>query len=152
MSTYETGVTLSLVTRASPSESPSVREGARPPGIHHTAPAKSHTIIRLDPVATGSADVSSTNKETRVIYGYSDKIVNEEYGLLLMREVSFAMNPAQLRLIATFLVRAAEQLESGQTFLHRHIEELVPEWRTTNPQVDLIVVPEDSAAIPDIDS
>ena len=88
--------------------------------------------------------VMPSTKETHVIYGYSEKIVNEEYGLLLMREVSFALNPVQLRLVAKFLIRAAEQLESGQTFLHRHIEELVPEWRATKPEADLIVVPEGS--------
>ena len=87
-----------------------------------------------------------------MIFGYSEKIVNEEYGLLQMREVSFAMKPDQLRLVATFLLRAAEQLESGPTFLHRHIDELVPEWRATNPQTDLIVVSEESAVVPEIDS
>jgi len=87
-----------------------------------------------------------------MIYGYSEKVVNEEYGLLQMREVSFAMNPSQLRLVAKFLVRAAEQMESGQGFLHRHIEELVPEWRTTTPQTEIIVVQEKSTIIPDIDS
>jgi hypothetical protein len=87
-----------------------------------------------------------------MIYGYSEKVVNEEYGLLQMREVSFAMSPGQLRLVATFLLRAAEQLESGKTFLHRHIDELVPEWRATTPQTDLVVVSEESAIVPDIDS
>jgi len=87
-----------------------------------------------------------------MIYGYSEKIVNEEYGLLQMREVSFAMSPGQLRLVATFLLRAAKQLEAGQTFLHRHIDELVPEWRATMPHADLVVIPEESATIPDIDS
>lgn len=87
-----------------------------------------------------------------MIYGYSEKIVNEEFGLLQMREVSFAMKPAQLRLVATFLLRAAEQLESGHAFLHRHIEELVPEWIATNPQTDLIVVPEESGVVPEVDS
>jgi len=86
-----------------------------------------------------------------MIYGYSEKVVDEEHGLLQMREVSFAMNPSRLRLVATFLVRVAEQLESGQTFLHRHIEELLPEWRATDPQPDIIVVPEESTALPDID-
>ena len=67
-----------------------------------------------------------------MIYGYSEKIVNEEYGLLQMREVSFAMSPGQLRLVATFLLRAAEQIEAGQTFLHRHIDELVPEMASND--------------------
>ena len=48
-----------------------------------------------------------------MIYGYPEKVVNEEYGLLQMREISFAMSAAQLRLVATFLVRVAEELESG---------------------------------------
>ena len=87
-----------------------------------------------------------------MIYGYSEKIVNEEYNLLQMREVSFAMSPGQLRLVATFLLRAAEELDAGQTFLHRHIEELVPEWRATMPQADIVVIPEESAIVPDIDS
>jgi len=82
-----------------------------------------------------------------MIYGYSEKVVNEQYGLLQMREVSFAMSPSQLRLVATFLARVAEQLESGQTFLHRHIEDLMPEWRASAPKTDIVVVPEESTTI-----
>lgn len=91
-----------------------------------------------------------STKEIQMIYGYSKKVVNE-YGLLQMREVSFAMSPTKLRVVATFLARVAEQLESGHTFLHRHIDEVLPEWRAVS-STDIIVVPQDSMEIPDFDS
>lgn len=87
-----------------------------------------------------------------MIYGYPEKVVNEQYGLLQMREISFAMNAAQLRLVATFFVRVAEELESGGTFLHRHIEEIVPEWRSTQPSADLVAIPPEPMIVPEIDS
>jgi len=87
-----------------------------------------------------------------VLYGYSEKVADEEYGLLQMREVTFAMSARDLKLVAAFLVHVAEQMESGETFLHRHIDEFVPEWKTVQPGTNLVVIPPESMVIPDIDS
>ena len=56
-------------------------------------------------------------------YGYSKGVVNE-YGLHELSEVSFALQPAEMRRIAAFLIECANMLESGQwRTSHRHIGE-----------------------------
>ncbi len=86
-----------------------------------------------------------------MIYGYSEKIIEEEYELLQMREVTFAMAPDQLRLVAKFLLKIADDIQSGVPFLHRHIEEVVPEWRLSVPQVDIVAMVPNQIVVADDD-
>ena len=45
------------------------------------------------------------------IYGYKKSVVDQRYGLLELREVSFEFNPKDLRRIACFLEHFADELE-----------------------------------------
>ena len=75
-----------------------------------------------------------------MIYGYSEQVVDEEYGLLQMREITFSMTPEQLRLVAKFLERIAHDIESGVPFLHRHIEEIIPSWRDVGHVGEIVAI------------
>jgi len=85
-----------------------------------------------------------------MIYGYPEKVVDEEHGLLQLREVTLAMTSEQLRLVARFLAHVATELESGAPFSHRHIAEVVPEWESIHPGVDIIGSPPIEAEFPEI--
>lgn len=85
-----------------------------------------------------------------MIYGYQEKIVDKEHGLLQMREVTLAMSPQQLRLVATFLAHVAVELESGAPFSHRHIGEVVPEWQAIHPGLDIIGSPPMAPELPEV--
>jgi hypothetical protein len=87
-----------------------------------------------------------------MIYGYMEKVADEEYGLLQMRQITLAMNPLQLRLLAKFALKIAEEIESGAPFLHRHIDESIPEWRAALEEVDVVATPPGTTIFPDIDS
>jgi hypothetical protein len=80
-------------------------------------------------------------EEDIMIYGYGDKVLNE-YGLLELREVTFAASPDTLREIASFLTSMADLLEAG-TFriTHRHIGSVVSDWGKRFPGKDVIVIP-----------
>jgi hypothetical protein len=77
-----------------------------------------------------------------MIYGYSAKQVNE-YGLMEMREVTFATSPEVLREIADFLNAMADLMEKGgfRNCSHRHIDNVVRNWRNRFPDKDVVVMP-----------
>ncbi len=57
------------------------------------------------------------------IYGYAKKELSEE-GLLEMREITLVGPPADLRRIAAFLVKSAEEMEvHGDKFGHNHLQD-----------------------------
>ena len=74
-----------------------------------------------------------------MIYGYASETINE-YGLLAMREVTLAVEPATLRQLSAFLISMADMIESGQLtgHGHRHIDDLVKDWEGG---CDIIVAP-----------
>jgi hypothetical protein len=77
-----------------------------------------------------------------MIYGYSRRVVNE-YGLMEMREITFAETPEDLRTIGEYLVQMADLAERGgfERTSHRHISSTVAGWSKTHPTVDIIVSP-----------
>jgi hypothetical protein len=46
-------------------------------------------------------------------YGYSSRVVDDKFGLLQLREVSFDLSPTQLRSVAAFLTDCADRLDNG---------------------------------------
>jgi hypothetical protein len=75
------------------------------------------------------------------IYGYKkEKLSNQ--GLLAMKEVTFAAEPALIREIAEFLIKAADQMDKrGEKFGHMHVDEVIKKWKKSWPQI--IVAPVD---------
>lgn len=75
------------------------------------------------------------------VYGYQRTVVNPEYGLLELREVSFNLSPDALRRLATFLRDCADSGEAGVLRSdHIHIEEFDRTWKRENPDLDVIVL------------
>jgi hypothetical protein len=56
-----------------------------------------------------------------MIYGYVNQIVNEEFGLAQMREISVSAPSASLRALAEFLRTAAEELDAKPRSVHWHM-------------------------------
>lgn len=75
------------------------------------------------------------------IYGYQKEKLSDQ-GLLAMKEVTFAANPALIREIAGFLMTAAEQMDrKREKFGHMHVDEVLKKWKKSWPQI--IVTPAD---------
>jgi hypothetical protein len=75
------------------------------------------------------------------IYGYASKVVDEEYGLLELREISLEFSPEGLRSVARFLDHYADRLESGKwRGGHIHLIEFDPDWRADHPGADVIII------------
>lgn len=74
-------------------------------------------------------------------YGYQRTVVDPEYGLLELREVSFDLGPDALRRLAAFLRDCADRAEAGGLRSdHVHIEEFDREWKRASPDLDVIVL------------
>lgn len=68
-------------------------------------------------------------------FGYKKAVVNEQYGLLELSEVSLEFNPADLRRIAAFLLHHAEMIESSSWHSdHAHLEGLDVEFVVLHPE------------------
>jgi len=75
------------------------------------------------------------------IYGYQRAVVEPEFGLIELREISFDFSPADLRRLAEFLQHYAERFEAGDCRSdHAHIGEYDPQWRSDHADLDLIVL------------
>ena len=77
-----------------------------------------------------------------MVYGYSRRVINE-YGLMEMREVTFALAPEELRVVGQFLLDMAQEME-GRTFektTHRHLSTSHPGWTKSTSNADVIVMP-----------
>ena len=73
-------------------------------------------------------------------FGYAKKRLSKD-GLLAMKEVSFVASPTELRRIAAFLVKSAEELEKhGSKFGHNHLsaEKDLHPW--SDESIDVIVL------------
>ena len=73
-------------------------------------------------------------------FGRSKKKVSKD-GLLAMSEVTFACSPDELRRIAKFIAKSADEIEKqGDKFGHRHLrdEKDLAQWGADS--VDIIVV------------
>ncbi len=76
-----------------------------------------------------------------MIYGYANKKV-DQYGLLELKEVTFAVEPGALRKIAGFLTSMADAMDAGQFRTdHRHIGEVDRSWSSKRMSCDIIVSP-----------
>ena len=74
-------------------------------------------------------------------YGYQRKVVDPEYGLMELREVSFDLSPEGLRRLAAFLRDCADRVEAGDLRSdHVHIEEFDRAWSRDHPDLDVIVL------------
>lgn len=76
-----------------------------------------------------------------MIYGAGAQKLNK-YGLLEMKEVSFALNPTGLKMVAQFFQTIANEMEAGQAEpgWHRHIETYSKGWRRAYPGLDIVVL------------
>lgn len=74
-------------------------------------------------------------------YGYKRAVVDPEYGLLELREISFDLSPAGLRRVAASLRDCADRAEAGDHHSdHVHIDEFDGRWREDHPDLDVIVL------------
>ncbi len=74
------------------------------------------------------------------VYGYQRAVINPEFWLLEMREISFALSPADLRRVASFLRHSADRIEFGDWRSdHAHIDEFDFRWRQDHSGLDVIV-------------
>jgi hypothetical protein len=74
-------------------------------------------------------------------YGYQRAVVDPEYGLLELREVSLDLSPDGLRRLAAFLRDCADRAEAGDLRSdHVHIEEFDRAWKRESPDLDVIVL------------
>lgn len=80
-----------------------------------------------------------------MIYGYGLKEINE-FGLLEMKEITFAAPPDVLRQVARFLEDMARRMDEGffDETSHRHIGSLIAGWDDRFPDKDIIVMPPNS--------
>ena len=80
-----------------------------------------------------------------MLYGYGMNQLNE-FGLLEMKEITFAASPKVLRQIAFFLSEMAQKMEAGNfsNSSHVHIGDVIRNWNELFPQKDIIVMPLES--------
>ncbi len=75
------------------------------------------------------------------IFGYKRAIANEEFGLLELREISFDLDPDDLRRVSRFLEHIAAEIESGTwRSSHDHLSAFDSSWRVGHPEVDVIIL------------
>lgn len=90
-----------------------------------------------------------TSEDAIMLYGYSSRTVNEEYGLLEMREITFDASPTNLRKIARFLEKMADVIETGQAkSSHAHINSVIDSWDREHPNKGIVVILRRSAPPP----
>ena len=74
------------------------------------------------------------------IYGYKRTVVNEEFGLLELREITLDFKAADLRRLACFLDQFADRVESrARRSDHEHLTSFDREWRRDHPDIDVIL-------------
>jgi hypothetical protein len=74
-------------------------------------------------------------------YGYHRAVVDTEYGLLELREVSFSLSPDELRRVANFLRHCADSIDAGDWRSdHAHLVAQDHEWRQDHPGLDFVVL------------
>ena len=74
------------------------------------------------------------------IYGYKRTVVNEEFGLLELREITLDFKAADLRRLACFLEHYADEIESGcWRSSHAHLTAFDREWKHDHPNIDVVI-------------
>jgi len=74
------------------------------------------------------------------MYGYSTGVALDQYGLMELREVTFAASPEVLRQISRFLELAADKMERGEFDEGReHIDRVLPAWSSLFPSKSIVV-------------
>ena len=73
-------------------------------------------------------------------FGYSEKKLSPN-GLHRLREITFQGSPAEVRKIAEFLLKAADEMERSESFDHLHAQDTLKPWDYSWP--DVIVVGEE---------
>jgi hypothetical protein len=69
------------------------------------------------------------------------KTLNHPESLVELSEVTFQASPESLRTVASFLVKAAEDLErKGASFGHRHIQDEAKGWFNIQPEPPDVIV------------
>ena len=75
------------------------------------------------------------------IYGYKRAVVDQEFDLLELREISFDLRPDDLGRVARFLEHYASEIESGGwRSSHVHLTSFDPSWKARNPDDDVIIL------------
>jgi ferredoxin-NADP reductase len=75
------------------------------------------------------------------VYGYSRIVVDPEFGLMELREVSFGLPPVDMRRVAAFLQHYADLIESGDWKSdHIHLESFDPQWRARQPDLQVVIL------------
>jgi len=78
-----------------------------------------------------------------MICGYQRK--KHDNGLLELREVTLALSPHRLRLIAGFLNATADEMEAetkNSSSWHRHLSAWAPEWLQSGLADVIVMAPE----------
>ena len=71
------------------------------------------------------------------IYGYKRAVVDQEFGLLDLREISFDLRADDLRRVARFLEHYAGEIESGSwRNSHVHLTSFDRTWKAGHPDAD----------------
>ena len=79
-------------------------------------------------------------------HGYQSAVVNPEYGLLALREVSLDLSVADSRRASASLTACADRFESGAWRSdHSHIGRHDRAWSRDHPDLDVIVLHSDPA-------
>jgi hypothetical protein len=85
------------------------------------------------------------------IYGYKRAVVDKEFDLLDLREISFDLRPDDLRRVARFLEHYAAEIDpGGWRSSHVHLTSFDPSWKAGHPDADVIILnpdPESPAVV-----
>ena len=89
-----------------------------------------------------SCKASTIVEDLRVpIYGYKRAVVDKEFDLLDLREISFDLRPDDLRRVARFLEHYAAEIESGgwrSSHVHITITSFDHSWKAGHAESDVI--------------
>lgn len=62
-------------------------------------------------------------------------------GLVTLSEVTFQASPDEVREVAAFLLRAADEMEQADgRFSHAHLQDAVPGWKEHRPRRPDVIV------------
>jgi hypothetical protein len=74
------------------------------------------------------------------IYGCKRTVINEEFGLLELAEITISFAAADLRRFARFLNHYVDQVELGRWRSdHAHLVTFDREWQRDHPEIDVII-------------
>ncbi len=75
------------------------------------------------------------------IYGYKRTVINKEFGLLELAEITLSFDATDLRRLAHFMNHFADQVESGGWRSdHAHLTTFDREWSRDHAELDVIIL------------